>query len=190
MAAGTKIYLPAPDSRASFICNIIFTAIPSRFWRWQPTAKPEERPSHEISDFPGGQHGDLHRQEQAAAAPRVAEELGPYRGREESFPHRARPDSGGPRGSQAASDAEQALSAGHDAGAAARLQPDLYRLRTHPRVRNIHQLAPDAGAMPEGGRRVRRSDDLHLRRRTVSLSRTAPALPGNPEARQVYSAMH
>src|SRR5579862_2432162 len=132
-----RIYPPGPDSRASFICNIIFTGIPSRFWRWQPTGKPEEQPSHEISDFPGGQHGDLHRQEQAAAAPRVAEELRPYRGCEEPLPHRSRADSGGSRGSQTASDVEQTLSAGHDAGTVARLQPDLHGLRTDSRIRNV-----------------------------------------------------
>src|SRR5690349_6246615 len=171
----------APDSRVSFICNIIFTGIPFPCWRWQPTGKHEEQPSHEISDFPGGQHGDVYRQKQAAPAPGVAEEPGPYRGCEEPLPHRARPDSISSGGSQAASDAEQAFSAGDDAGAVACVQPDLHRMRTYSRIRNIDQLAADARTMSESGRRVRRSHDFDLRRRTVSLSGTAAALPGNPE---------
>src|SRR5437868_2986041 len=166
-AAGTRTCPPAPDFRASFICNTIFTGILSRCWRWQPTGKHEEQPSHEISDFPGGQHGDLHRQKQAAAAPGVAEEPGPYRGCEESLPHRARADSVSARGSQAASDAEQAFSAGDDARTAARLQSYLHRLRAYSRIRDIHQLAADAGTVFESSGRVRRSHDFDLRRRAL-----------------------
>src|SRR6185312_15700425 len=118
-----RICPPAPDFRAFFICNIIFTGILSRSWRWRPTGKHEEQPSHEISDFPGGQHGDLHRQEQAASASGVAEEPGPYGGCEEPLPYRSCADPLGAGGSQAASDVEQTVSAGDDAGAAARLQP-------------------------------------------------------------------
>ena len=72
---------------------------------------------------------------------------------------------------QAASDDQQALPAGDDAGAAARLQSHLHRLRAHPRIRIQHPRAADAGAMPEGGGRVRRADGLDLRRRAAAVSR-------------------
>src|SRR6185312_14846819 len=121
---GTKTYRLGLVSQAYFICNIICTGILSRCWRSPPTEKQEEQRTHEISDHTGGQHGDLHRQKQAAAAPGVAEEPGRYRGPEESFSHRSRADPVCSGGTQAASDDQQALSAGHDAGAAARVQPD------------------------------------------------------------------
>ena len=56
-----------------------------------------------------------------------------------------------------------------DAGAAARLQPDLHRLRPHPRVRIDHHGARAARGVPGGGGRVRRADRLHLRRRAAAV---------------------
>ena len=47
-------------------------------------------------------------------------------------------------------DDQQALPAGDDAGAAARLQSDLHRLRPHPRIRIQHPGAAVARTMPEG----------------------------------------
>ncbi len=53
---------------------------------------------------------------------------------------------------QAASHDQQALSAGDDAGAAARLQSDLHGLRTHPRVRIVDSRTFVPRSMPESGR--------------------------------------
>src|SRR6185369_4554538 len=131
---GMKICPLEPDSPGCSICNITFTGILSRCWRWPTTAKQEEQRIHEISHQPGSQHGDLHRQEQAAAASGMAKESGNDRGFEESVSHRSRADSVRSRGSQAASHAEQALPAGDDAGASACLQSDLHRLRSYPRI--------------------------------------------------------
>ena len=39
---------------------------------------------------------------------------------------------------------DEAIPAGADARAAARLQPDLHRLRPHPRIRDDHQGEADA----------------------------------------------
>ena len=86
----------------------------------------------------------------------------------------------------AASHDQQAVSAGDDAGAAARLQSDLHRLRTHSRIRSHHQRTAVARAVPGGGRRVRRADGLHLRRRADDVSRDRRAGGGNPRARQEY----
>ena len=65
----------------------------------------------------------------------------------------------------------QEVSAGADARAAARLQPDLHRLRPHPRVRVDDQGEAHRRGVPGGGRRVRRADRLDLRRRADDLSR-------------------
>ena len=137
---------------------------------------PESQRSNPVMRFPISQAASMATyiaKNKLRPRPEWQKNLAPYRGREEPVPHRPRADSGGSRGAQAASDDQQALSAGDDAGTAARLQSDLHRLRTHSRIRNVDPRAVDAGAVPESRRRVRRADGLDLRRRTVSLSGTA-----------------
>src|SRR5262245_61111187 len=52
---------------------------------------------------------------------------------------------------QEETDADEALSAGADARAAARLQPHLHRLRPHPRVFTDHQGEADRRGVPRLG---------------------------------------
>jgi hypothetical protein len=57
--------------------------------------------------------------------------------RRQSVQDRPHADPLGGERAQAASHDQQAVPAGDDAGAAARLQPDLHRLRAHPRIRIV-----------------------------------------------------
>src|SRR5262245_36294293 len=93
MAAGTRISPPEPVSRRCFICNTTCTGTRFRYWRWRSTEGREEYRVDEVSNFAGGGYGGLYRQEQTAAASRVAEEFGRGGRRQESVPHRARSDS-------------------------------------------------------------------------------------------------
>jgi hypothetical protein len=106
--------------------------------------------TYEISPIHDRRHGRIHFQEQNASAPGVAERRSRRAGH---WPTRSASctASGQPRQSPAASHDPQALPAGDDAGAAARLQPHLHRLRPHPRVRVHHYRARAARRMPGGG---------------------------------------
>ena len=66
---------------------------------------------------------------------------------------------------------------GPDARAAARLQPDLHRLRPHPRIRIDDQAEAHHRRVPGRGGRVRCAGRLDLRRR-------ADDLPGDRRARR------
>src|SRR5262249_48142452 len=55
-------------------------------------------------------------------------------------------------------------------GTAAYLQPHLHRLRSNSRIFDVAQGHDDPGGLFGCGRRVRRSNDLDLRRRTADLS--------------------
>ena len=78
---------------------------------------------------------------------------------------------------QEEADADREVPDGPDAGAAARLQPDLHRLRPHPRVRVDDQAEALDRGVPRRGGRVRRPGRLDLRRR-------ADDLPGDRRARR------
>ena len=84
----------------------------------------------------------------------------------------------------------QEIPAGDDARAAARLQPDLHRLRPHSRVQVHDQRDADRRGVPEGRRRVRRADRFHLRRRTDDLSRNRSAGERNPGAQEAHLPLH
>src|SRR5215831_17310347 len=62
-----------------------------------------------------------------------------------------------------------------DARAAARVQSDVHRMRSNPRVPLHHHAKADRGAVPLGRGRVRRPDRLDLRRRTDDLPGAAAA---------------
>ena len=66
--------------------------------------------------------------------------------------------------------AHETIPARADARAAARLQPDLHRLRPHPRIFDLDQGKAHGRRMPGGGGRSRRADRLDLRRRADDLS--------------------
>ena len=74
------------------------------------------------------------------------------------------------------------------ARAAAHLQPDLHRLRPHPRVFHLAQGHHAPGGLPERRGGVQRPDDLDLRRRTAHLSadRGARARPARAEADRLH----
>ena len=122
--------------------------------------------------------------------PEWQKNVAPDRGPRQSVQDRPHADSFGEERAQAASHDQQALPAGDDAGAAARLQPDLHRLRTHPRIRRQHSRPRVAGELPEGGGRVRRAHGLDLRRRAAAAARYRRDVRGDPEARPLHSAVH
>src|SRR5258706_14333291 len=97
-----------------------------------------EPTAYESPAEPGGRDGDLHRQEQATPEAGVAEDGRSDRGPGESIQDRAYADSFVTERAQASPHDQQAFSAGDDAGAAARLQPDLHRVRPHSGIRRQH----------------------------------------------------
>ncbi len=84
---------------------------------------------------------------------------------------------------------QQALPAGDDARAPARMQPHLHRLWPHPRIRRQHSRPGVAGKLPESGGRVRRAHGFDLRRRAAAAARHRCDVRGSPEARTLHSAL-
>src|SRR5437879_6112197 len=109
------------------------------------------RITYEISVIDDRRNGWVHFQEQADAAPGMAEGRQAQGGYVESFPHSAFCREPSCHSTAAASHDEEALPHRADARAAARLQSDLHGLRTYPRIRIHHHRARSARRMPGGG---------------------------------------
>ncbi len=166
-----------------FYLNITCTAIRSRYWhcpvtcsRSEPNSITEHTVNYESSAFAGGR---AWRPTSRRTSPRPSPEWQKnLAGRRCSNPfkivHAQIPAVGHERKSHP--DDQQAFPAGHDAGASARLQPHLHRLRTDSRIRIQHPRTPLAGTMPEGCRRVQCAHGFDLRRRAAALSRDRTAV--------------